>query len=87
MSKKLYVGNMGFDVDQADLKRIFSVYGLVEEVEIVMDSVTGRSKRFGFVGMSTEAEAETALASLNGRSCGGRPLVVEWAQPCDEILS
>ena len=83
MGKKLYVGNMGYDVDQADLKQIFSVYGLVEQVEIAMDSVTGRSKRFGFVGMSTDAEAEAALSALNGRLCGGRPLVVDWAQSRD----
>ena len=65
MGKKLYVGNLGYDVNDADLSQLFGQHGTVGSANVIMDRATGRSKGFGFVEMSTDAEAQAAIAALN----------------------
>jgi len=81
MGKKLYVGNLSYDVDSSALEGIFKPHGTVESAEIIADRDTGRSKGFGFVQMSTDAEAQAAIAALDGQQCGGRALTVNEAKP------
>jgi len=81
MGKKLYVGNLSYDVDSSALEQLFAAHGTVESAEVIADRDTGRSKGFGFVEMSTEAEAQAAIAALNGQEHGGRALTVNEARP------
>jgi RNA recognition motif-containing protein len=81
MGKKLYVGNLNYDVDSSALEGLFKAHGTVESAEIISDRDTGRSKGFGFVEMSSDAEAQAAIAALNGQECGGRSLTVNEAKP------
>jgi len=81
MGKKLYVGNMGYDVGSSELEQMFSAHGTVESVQIINDRNTGRSKGFGFVEMSSDAEAQAAIEALDGKDCGGRALKVNEAKP------
>ena len=80
MGKKVYVGNISPDADKASLKTLFSVFGTVEKAYIVTDHETGRSKGFGFVVMSNDAEAQAAIAALNGKECGGYTVKVSEAK-------
>lgn len=79
--KKLYVGNFSFATTEADLRQMFSAYGAVESASVVTDRDTGRSRGFGFVEMTNDAEAEAAITGLNGKDSGGRPLTVNEARP------
>ncbi len=81
MGSKLYVGNLGYGVTQTDLEQIFQAYGSVQSAQIIMDRDTGRSKGFGFVEMSSSAEAEAAISALNGKEVEGRTLTVNEARP------
>jgi RNA recognition motif-containing protein len=81
MGKKLYVGNMSYDVDSSALEQLFSAHGTVQSAEVISDRETGRSKGFGFVEMSTDAEAQAAIAAINGQEHGGRALTVNEAKP------
>ncbi len=81
MGKKLYVGNLGYDVSSSDLQQLFSSHGTVESAEVINDRDTGRSKGFGFVQMGTDQEAEAAISSLNGKTHGERALTVNEAKP------
>jgi cold-inducible RNA-binding protein len=81
MSKKLYVGNLGYAVTDSDLTKMFEPHGTVESAQIIMDRDTGRSKGFGFVEMKTDQEASAAIAALNGQDSGGRALTVNEARP------
>src|SRR3954468_15470588 len=81
MGKKLYVGNMSYQVDSSTLEQMFSAHGTVESAEVIADRETGRSKGFGFVEMSTDAEAQAAIAALNGQEHDGRQLTVNEAKP------
>jgi RNA recognition motif-containing protein len=81
MGKKLYVGNLSYDVDSSALQDLFTAHGTVESAEIIQDRDTGRSKGFGFVQMGTDAEATAAIAALNGQEHGGRALTVNEAKP------
>ncbi len=81
MGKKLYVGNLSYDVDSSALEQLFTAHGKVESAEVIADRDTGRSKGFGFVEMSNEAEAQAAIAALNGQEHGGRALTVNEARP------
>ncbi|HEX2972247.1 MAG TPA: RNA-binding protein [Tepidisphaeraceae bacterium] len=81
MGKKLYVGNLSYDVDSSALQQLFSAHGTVESAEVIADRDTGRSKGFGFVEMGTEAEAQAAIAALNGQEHSGRALTVNEAKP------
>ena len=79
MSKKIYVGNMSYNTNQADLNEVFSSYGEVESVNIIEDKFTGRPKGFAFIEMSTEDAAAAAIADLNGAELDGRTLKVNEA--------
>lgn len=81
MGKKLYVGNMSYDMDSSGLQELFSAHGQVTSAEIISDRETGRSKGFGFVEMGSESEAQAAIAALNGQQHGGRALTVNEAKP------
>ncbi len=81
MSKKLYVGNLAYSVTGSDLERLFSQHGDVQSAQIITDRDTGRSKGFGFVEMSSDSEADAAIAALNGQEHSGRPLTVNEARP------
>ena len=84
MGKKLYVGNLGYNVSDGDLQQLFSQHGTVESANVIMDKMTGRSKGFGFVEMATEAEAQAAIAALNGKDYDERALTVSEARPRPE---
>ena len=84
MGKKLYVGNLGYDVNDAALTQLFQDHGTVGSANVIMDKATGQSKGFGFVEMSTDAEAQAAITALNGRDHGGRALTVNEAKPRPE---
>ena len=84
MGKKLYVGNLGYDMTEADLSELFAEHGTVESTAIIMDKGTGRSKGFGFVEMSSEEEAQAAIAALNGSDYSGHALNVNEARPRPE---
>jgi RNA recognition motif-containing protein len=81
MGKKLYVGNLSYDVENAALGEMFTPHGTVESSQIITDRDTGRSKGFGFVEMGSESEAQAAIAALNGQEVGGRALTVNEAKP------
>src|SRR5580765_6737281 len=84
MGKKLYVGNMSYEVDSSALEQLCAPHGTVESAQIISDRDTGRSKGFGFVEMSSDAEAQAAIAALNGQDHGGRALTVNEAKPREE---
>ena len=81
MGKKLYVGNLGYDVSDADLNQLFSQHGTVESATVIMDKMTSRSKGFGFVELSSDQEAQAAITALNAKDFGGRALTVNEAKP------
>jgi len=81
MGKKLYVGNMSYDVSSSDLEQLFKTHGEVQSAEVINDRMTGRSKGFGFVEMGSDQEAQTAIAELNGKDHDGRALTVNEAKP------
>ena len=81
MGKKLYVGNLSYDVDSSALEQLFAAHGTVESAQIITDRDTGRSKGFGFVEMSSDSEAQAAIAALGGKDHGGRALTVNEAKP------
>src|ERR1700733_153141 len=81
MGKKLYVGNLPFSATDQSLTETFSQCGTVESAKIIMDRDTGRSKGFGFVEMSTEAEAANAISKFNGADYDGRAMTVNEAKP------
>ena len=81
MAKKLYVGNLSFQITEADLNNMFSEIGQVESVQIITDRDTGRSKGFGFIEMSDDAAAAKAIEQLNGKEVSGRALTVNEARP------
>jgi RNA recognition motif-containing protein len=80
MGKKLYVGNLGPGADQVSLETLFSVFGTVERAYIINDRQTGESKGFGFVVMSSDDEAQAAIAALNGKKCDGYTVKVNEAK-------
>ena len=81
LGKKIYIGNLSYNVDDQSLAGLFSQFGEVESARIVTDRDSGRSKGFAFVEMSTEAEASTAIEKLNGTEFSGRNLNVSEAKP------
>src|SRR4051812_49786141 len=81
MGKKLYVGNLSYDVDSSALQELFAAHGTVDSAQIITDRDTGRSKGFGFVQMGTNEEAQAAIAALNGQEQDGRALTVNEAKP------
>jgi RNA recognition motif-containing protein len=81
MGRKLYVGNLSYDVDSSALQELFAPHGTVDSAQIITDRDTGQSKGFGFVEMSSDGEAQAAIAALNGQQHGGRALTVNEAKP------
>jgi len=80
MGKKLYVGNISPDADQASMEALFSVFGTVKRAYIITDRQTGQSKGFGFVEMSSGAEAQAAISALDGKKCDGYTVKVNEAK-------
>jgi RNA recognition motif-containing protein len=81
MSRKLYVGNLPYETGEAELQALFARAGAVEKVTVMRDAATGRARGFGFVEMSSDAEAQQAIAELNEYQLGGRGLTVNEARP------
>jgi RNA recognition motif-containing protein len=81
MGKKLYVGNLGYEVTDNDLQQMFANYGTVESATVISDRDTGQSKGFGFVEMSSNSEADAAIAALDGKQLGSRAIKVNEARP------
>ena len=84
MGNKLYVGNLSYNVRDEDLQQAFAQYGNVSSAKVMMDRDTGRSKGFGFVEMSSDAEAQAAINGMNGQALDGRAIVVNEARPREE---
>lgn len=80
----IYVGNVPYSVEEEDLQQAFGNFGEVTSVKVIKDRETGRSKGFGFVEMANAAEAEEAIANLNGSELDGRKMVVSEARPRPE---
>ena len=80
MGKKLYVGNLGFDVTDKDLEAVFAQAGVCESVAVITDKFSGQSRGFGFVEMSSNAEAQKAIEQFNGHDLKGRALKVNEAK-------
>ncbi|MDO8459779.1 MAG: RNA-binding protein [Nanoarchaeota archaeon] len=83
MGTKIYVGNLPFTVTEKDLTELFSPYGELVEVTLIMNKFSGRSKGFGFVTFADEAVATKAMAEMNGKDVQGRPVTVTEAKPLD----
>jgi cold-inducible RNA-binding protein len=83
MGKKLYVGNLSYSVNDDSLQQYFSEFGSIASVKVMMDRDSGRSKGFGFVEMSSDAEAQAAIAGMNGKVIDGRGMVVNEARPME----
>src|SRR5436190_23111742 len=81
MSTKLYVGNLAFQTTSQELQELFAQAGTVESASVVEDRMTGRSRGFAFVEMSTKEEAASAIDQFNGKELGGRALKVNEAKP------
>ena len=81
---KLYVGNLSFNTTDPDLKDLFSQYGTVTDVHLVTDRMTGKSRGFAFVTMSSAPEGNAAISALEGKNFDGRNLTVNEARPRDE---
>jgi RNA recognition motif-containing protein len=84
LGKKLYVGNLSYDVSSSDLENLFGSYGTVASAQVIQDRETGRSKGFGFVEMNSDDEAQAAIRGLNGQDHNGRPLTVNEARPRED---
>jgi cold-inducible RNA-binding protein len=80
----IYVGNLSFDTSESDLEAAFATYGAVSTARIATDRDTGRARGFGFVEMSSQAEAQAAIAGLNGKELQGRTLTVNEAKPRED---
>lgn len=82
--KKIFVGNLDFSATESSLRMLFEPYGRVDRVNLVTDRDTGRSRGFAFVEMTDSAEADRAIAALNGTNLGGRALNINEARPKNE---
>src|SRR5581483_4242444 len=87
MAKKLYVGNLTYEVNNASLEQMFVAHGTVQSAQVVMDRDTGRSKGFGFVEMANDQEAQNAIKALDGQLHEGRALTVNEARPREQRSS
>jgi RNA recognition motif-containing protein len=81
MSRKLYVGNLPYEVGETELQDLFARAGAVESVTVMRDQATGRARGFAFVEMGSDEEAQTAIRELNASQVGGRSLTVNEARP------
>ena len=78
---KVYAGNLSYEMNETDLKQEFKAFGVVTSVNIITDKFSGRSKGFGFVEMQSDAEAQAAIAALNGKMLKDRAINVNEARP------
>ena len=83
MAKKLYVGNLSYNVGNDDLQQMFASFGSVTSAQLITDRETKRSKGFGFVEMASDHEAAAAIEAMNGKDMDGRPLTVNEARPME----
>jgi cold-inducible RNA-binding protein len=81
MGRKLYVGNLPYEIGETELQELFARAGAVESVTVMRDQMTGRARGFAFVEMATDEEAQTAIKELNASQVGGRSLTVNEARP------
>src|SRR2546430_6335034 len=81
MGTKLYVGNLSFNTTENELQELFSQAGAVQEVSLMQDKFTGKSRGFAFVTMGSDEDAQNAISKLNGQTVEGRPLTVNEARP------
>jgi cold-inducible RNA-binding protein len=84
MNNKLFVGNLSFQTTENELNDAFAAHGTVIEANLMMDRTTNRSRGFAFVTMSTDEEAQKAIAAMNGADMGGRSITVNIAKPREE---
>lgn len=84
MGKKLYVGNLTYEVTDSALEQMFTPHGTVQSAQVIMDRDTVRSKGFGFVEMGNDQQAQAAIEALNGQQAGGRTLIVNEARPRED---
>ncbi len=84
MGRKLYVGNLPYETGETELQELFGQFGSVDTVRIMRDIATGRARGLGFVEMTTDEEAQTAIAKPNAYQLGGRALIVNEARPKPE---
>src|SRR5215467_3398022 len=84
MGTKLYVGNLPFNTTENELQELFSQAGAVQEVTLMQDRFTGKSRGFAFVTMSSEEEAQNAISKLNGQTMEGRAMTVNEARPREQ---
>ena len=78
---KLYVGNLAYSITESDLRDLFSPFGEIRDVKIITDRLSGKSKGFAFVEMSSRAEGQEAMENLNGKEVQSRKIVVNEARP------
>src|SRR5437764_13681145 len=81
---KLYVGNLSFETTENDLQDLFEPHGAVNEVHLMMDKMTGKSRGFAFITMNDDTQANAAMSALNGKELNGRALNVNQARPREE---
>jgi RNA recognition motif-containing protein len=84
VGKKLYVGNLSYNVKNSDLETLFAQFGTVQSAQVIQDRDTGRSKGFAFVEMGSDAEAQAAIRGLHEQEHDGRPLTVNEAKPRED---
>lgn len=84
MNKKIYVGGLAYSVTDSQLQQLFAAHGTVESAKVIMDRDTDRSRGYGFVEMSTQEEAEKAIAALNGTVHEGRNITVNISKPRED---
>jgi cold-inducible RNA-binding protein len=84
MSTKLYVGNLPFDITEDDLRNMLSPHGAVNEINVIMDKVSGRPRGFAFATMNTQEAANAAILALGGKDWKGRALTVNEARPRED---
>src|SRR3989339_232499 len=84
MSKKLYIGNLPYSVDDAQLESMAVAFGEVVSAQVIQDKFNGRSKGFGFVEMANDEEAQKAIDDLNNKEIDGRKIIVDEARPMEK---
>ena len=84
MGTKLYVGNLSFNTTESDVRKLFEVVGPVASCSLITDKMTGNSRGFAFVEMTSQADATKAISELNGKDCDGRALTVNEAKPRED---
>ncbi len=87
MATKLYVGGLAYSVTEQELETLFAEYGKVTSAAVIKDRDSGQSKGFGFIEMSEDSEAKTAMVALNGKEISGRAIMVNEARPQEDRRS